>query len=293
VFDPMQRASVLCFAVVTALALAASGQSASLQAPTKVSAGSSFTISTTGEGSATFYLIGPSHILKRKVELGKSIEISGDDVTSSGSYRAIACESSNCATTYFQVLPLAAAKLRFLVHPSRVAVSTPNAINATAFVYDLFGNTVITPAKVEFRISLSNGSSSSRSGQTHRGISWFEMASTPKQGPLQIVASVGEAAEPRVIQQVASDACGLRMTATPSGRYVKLETDPIRDCTGNPLPDGTIVSFSMTDSLGRSTVDTPIKKDRAAAQFELSGPARVSVACGVALGNELSLGAKP
>jgi hypothetical protein len=70
---------------------------------------------------------------------------------------------------------------------------------------------------------------------------------------------------------------------------VKIETDAIRDCAGNPLPDGTIVSFTKTDDTGRSTVDTPIKKDKATAQFELSGNARISVACGVALGNELSV----
>ena len=46
----------------------------------------------------------------------------------------------------------------------------------------------------------------------------------------------------------------------------------------------------MARAAGKSSVDTPIKKDRAIAQFELTGPARISVACGVVSGNELSVG---
>jgi hypothetical protein len=166
-------------------------------------------------------------------------------------------------------------------------------VNGTALVSDRYRNTVITPVKVDFHLSLAGEAPSTRSVQTVRGIAWFEEASRPKQGVLKVVAALGEVSEPRVIQQVASDACGLRMSATPSGRSVTLQTDPIRDCKGNPLPDGTIVSFTKTDAAGRSTVDTPIKKDRAIAKFEVSGPAHVSVACGVALGNEISLGGRP
>jgi hypothetical protein len=255
-------------------------------------AGTAFKISTTGHGSATFYLMGPARAIKKSVQLGREIEISGNDVSVSGTYRAIAC-SSSCVSTEFQVQPAAPAKLNFLLHPSRVPVSSGNAINATAFVYDRFRNTVIKPTEVEFHISLPDGPTMTRTGETVRGVTWFEMGSTPRQGRLQIVASIGETAEPRVIQQVASDACGLRMTAAPAGRYVKLETAPIRDCAGNPLPDGTIVSFTKTDDDGRSTVDTPIKKDKATAQFEVKGRGRISVACGVALGNELTVGAQP
>jgi hypothetical protein len=172
-------------------------------------------------------------------------------------------------------------------------VSNGDAINATTLVFDRYRNTVLSPAKAEFHITLPDGPTMTRTAQTTRGITWFQLGSSPKQGRLQIVASVADVSEPRVIQQVASDACHLHMNAAPAGRYVKLETDPIRDCAGNPLPDGTIVSFIKIDNAGRSTVDTPIKKDRASAQFEVSGNARISVACGVALGNELSVGGRP
>ena len=281
----------LCFAILFS-SLPVLSQEAALHAPASVSAGSSFTITTTGSGSATLYLIGPSHVRKQSIKLGQGIEISGQDVTVSGTYQAVSCRSEGCVNTAFQVLPATASRLAFLLHPSRVPVSTPNSVNGTALVFDRYHNTVLTPTKVDFHLSL-GGETSTRSVQSVRGIAWFEMGSRPKQGALQVVASVDDTSEPRVIQQVASEACGLRMSAAPAGRVVKLQTDPIRDCAGNPLPDGTIVSFTKTDSAGKSTVDTPIKKDKATAQFEVSGPAHISVACGVVVGNELTLGGRP
>ena len=63
----------------------------------------------------------------------------------------------------------------------------------------------------------------------------------------------------------------------------------MRDCSGNALPDGTVVSFTKIDQGGKSTVDTPIKKSVARMQFRVRGPAQISVACGVVLGNEIVL----
>jgi hypothetical protein len=288
----MRIIAITFCAVIMVSGLTVFAQDTELHAPSKPSAGAPFTISTTGQGSANFYLLGPGRAIKKSVQLGRDIEVSGNEVSVSGTYRAIACNSS-CVSTVFQVPPAAPAKLSFLLHPSRVPVSSSNAINATAFVFDRFHNTIIRPTKVEFHIILPDGPTMTRTAEAVRGVTWFEMGSTPRQGRLQVVASIGETEEPRVIQQVASDACGLRMTAAPAGRYVKLETAPIRDCAGNALPDGTIVSFTKTDDAGRSTVDTPIKKDKATAQFEVKGHARISVACGVALGNELSVGGQP
>ncbi len=144
-----------------------------------------------------------------------------------------------------------------------------------------------------FRFSPGIGEPFNRRVPTELGIAWLQMGSTSKQGPLRVLASVGENAETRVIQQVASEACGLRMQATSGPRNVRLQTEPVRDCGGNPLPDGTVVSFTKIDGAGRSTVDTPIKKGVASAQFSVSGPARISVACGVVLGNEISFGGQP
>jgi hypothetical protein len=275
------------------LALPVMGQSTALRAPSSVSAGSSFSIATSGNGAATFYLLGPSHVVKRTIQLGQDLQILGSDVVVSGSYHAVACDSNGCANADFQVFPSSPARLSFLVHPSRVPVSAANAINATALVFDRFDNTVLERTNVEFHFSSAAGSTFERSVPTVRGVAWLQMGSTPKQGPLRVVASVGDTAEARIIQQVASEACGLRVQATSGSRMVMLRTEPVRDCGGNPLPDGTVVSFTKVDGAGRSTVDTPIKKGVASAQFAVTGRARISVACGVVLGNEISVGGQP
>jgi hypothetical protein len=109
---------------------------------------------------------------------------------------------------------------------------------------------------------------------------------------VQVTAAIGGVEEARVIQQVAAEACGLRMKAVTSGNNVTLETDPVRDCSGNALPDGTVVSFTKIDKAGKSTVDTPIKKGIARVQLSVQGPTQVSVACGVVIGNEVALNGK-
>jgi hypothetical protein len=275
------------------LAVPALGQSIGIRPPHAVTAGNSFSVTTGGSGSATFYLLGPSHVVKKTIQLGQDLPISGSDVANSGLYQLIVCDSSGCSSADLYALPSSPERLTFLVHPSRVPVSAANAINATALVSDRFRNTVVAPVTVMFHFSSADAGPYSHGVPTSRGIAWLEIGSTSKQGPLQIGASVAEASETRVIQQVASEACGIRMQATSEARRVRLRTDPVRDCSGNALPDGTIVSFTKIDDAGRSTVDTPLKKSVANAQFTLSGRARISVACGVALGNEVSIGGQP
>jgi hypothetical protein len=282
------------FATVLTLGIGAFtwAQSTVLEALSTSPAGKELSISARGNGKATLYLIGPSHVLKRTVELGQNVQIAGEDLTAAGIYQLVLCASDGCANKTVQILPAEASRLSFLLHPSRVPVSARNAVNATALVFDRYHNIVVAPTKVNFRINLAGQPANERSVTTNRGIGFFVMDSRPTQGTLEVKASLGDVTEPRVIQQVASEACHLKMNATSSGRTVNLQTDPIRDCAGNPLPDGTIVSFTKLDSAGKSTVDTPIKKERATAQFNVAGPARISVACGVVVGNEVALGGK-
>jgi hypothetical protein len=168
-------------------------------------------------------------------------------------------------------------------------VSTPASIDATAFVFDQNFNLVLAPSTVDFRIKPASGSGFTRQASTQKGVTWMRMDSTPHEGRVQVTAALGQAEEARVIQQVASDACGLRMKAIPNGKMVTLETDPVRDCSGNALPDGTIVSFTKVDKVGKSTVDTPIKKGVARVSLSVHGPAQISVACGVVLGNQIAI----
>ncbi|MGA7459143.1 MAG: hypothetical protein WBW69_02905, partial [Candidatus Korobacteraceae bacterium] len=58
-------------------------------------------------------------------------------------------------------------------------------------------------------------------------------------------------------------------------------------CAGNPVSDGTIVTFTSTDAKGKSTVDARIKKGIAEAELPASNGATISVASGVVVGNEI------
>jgi hypothetical protein len=94
------------------------------------------------------------------------------------------------------------------------------------------------------------------------------------------------------VQQVASDPCRLQIKGQRNAKGFVVETDPVRDCTGNPVPDGTVVTFTARDAQGTNTVDAPIKKGIARAQMVGSGPVTISAASGVVMGNELHLGAQ-
>jgi hypothetical protein len=232
-------------------------------------------------------------VVKRTVNLGSDLQILSRDVRTAGSYQVILCaSSSSCTSATFEVKAAQPAQLSFFLHPSRVPVSTRDSIDATAFVFDPYFNLVFTPAAVDFQVTPANGAGFSRRVSAQHGVAWMRMDSTPHEGRVQVAAVLGKVEEARVIQQVAAEACGLRMKAMPNGNMVTLETDPVRDCSGNALPDGTVVSFTKVDKEGKSTVDTPIKKGVARVQFSLHGPAQISVACGVVLGNEVALNGK-
>jgi hypothetical protein len=109
---------------------------------------------------------------------------------------------------------------------------------------------------------------------------------------LQIAASINDVSTRRVVQQVASDPCRLQIKGQRNAKGFAVETEPVRDCTGNPVPDGTIVTFTAKDAQGTGTVDAPIKKGIARAQMAGSGPVTISAASGVVMGNELHLGAQ-
>jgi hypothetical protein len=267
---------------------------AELHVPAVVEAGQAFSIplKDAGSGQATFYLVGPDHVMKRTVAFGSDLQIQSSDLRTAGRYQVILCDSSSCTSAIFEVKAAQPAHLSFFLHPSRVPVSTRDSIDATAFVFDQYFNLILTPAAVDFRITPASGAGFSREVSTRRGVAWMRMDSTPHEGRVQVTAALGSMEEARVIQQVAAEACGLRMKAVASGSMVTLETDPVRDCSGNALPDGTVVSFTKVDKAGKSTVDTPIKKGIARVQFSLDGRALISVACGVVLGNEVAVNGK-
>ncbi|HEY7617833.1 MAG TPA: hypothetical protein VH744_13590, partial [Terriglobales bacterium] len=265
-------------------------QSPQVRAPATIRAGETLTVGTGGSGSATLYVIAPGHVAKRQVRLGEDVQIGSEDTQSAGTYLILACDGSNCGNARVNVIANQPNDIAFLVHPSRIRVQQTNAISAVAVVLDRYQNLVLEPNTVKFQATMKGGPSAVLPQQTHNGIAWARLNSGAKEGKVEIAASVGEASERRIVQQVASEPCNLRASVQSAGGKLVLQTDPIRDCRGNALPDGTIVTFTKLDKLGRSTVDAPIKKGIARTQMAYAGPATISVACGVSLGNEIRVG---
>jgi hypothetical protein len=170
-----------------------------------------------------------------------------------------------------------------------VPVSNPNAISGVAFVWDAFHNLELSPQTVKFTVNPTEHSSISQARTSSNGIAWIRLTSAAKGGPAKIEASIGKTSETRVVQQVASDACNLRIKGSSLSHKVLVETDPVRDCSGNFVPDGTVVSFTVIDSSGKTTVDVPIKRGVAKVEIPATGRARITAASGVVSGNELDL----
>jgi len=281
---------ILVFVCSAWVALCEAETPPALHPPANVVAGEAITIPNSGGGAGTFYLIGPGHVAKRELKAGEDIHIGSADLAASGTYQAIICDGSDCASTSFYVAPAAGKELIFLVHPSRVAVGVPNAISAVTVVLDRFQNLAVQPEAVTFRATIKEKVISSPAQMTRNGVAWTRMNSGMNDGTVEISASLGETAERRVVQQVAAEPCHLHVSAEQKGDHLVLQTDPVRDCRGNPVSDGTIVTFTKLDKLGRSTVDAPIKKGVARTEMAFAGQATISVACGVVAGNDIQLG---
>jgi hypothetical protein len=269
---------------------AAAGAVASeIHPPAQVAAGSAISIPTSGSGEATFYLVGPSSVMKSKVQAGSDISLDSDKLEHAGRYTAVLCASDGCTSANFFVHPAAANRLSFLVHPSRVPVDSANRISAVAFVYDNFHNLVLKSEPVTFSILPKDGKPVSATRNSENGVAWVRLSSAKKEGPTKLGAAIGHANEIRVVQQVAADACNLRIKASRTKNDFLVETDPVRDCSGNSVPDGTVVSFTKVDEAGKTTVDVPIKRGVAKIEMPVEGRARVTVASGVVTGNELEI----
>ena len=268
-------------------------RAADLKLPDHAVAGQSITIGTSGDGSVTLYLFGPGQAIKRSISLGHEISLKGEDLRNAGLYTLIISGGDNPVSRQLYVQPAAPAKINFLARPSRVPVARPNVITGTAFIFDDFQNLVLAPTSVKFDLSVKDGGTTSRTVTSKYGVAFLDLGSSAKEGAAQLVASAGQANVRRVVQQVAADPCGgsLRMSVHREKNWLIAETAPVHDCSGNPVPDGTIVTFiEQSSNGGRSTVDARIKKGIARAQLPVQPNAVVTVAAGVVLGNEVRVG---
>jgi hypothetical protein len=279
----MTRMRSYHFASMVVLAMfATSAFAADLRVPATVAAGNGLSVSTSGSGAATLFLVGPGTAVKRQVQLGQEVQLTSEDLQKVGRYTVVIGDDS----ASFYVTPGPVSSIAFLARPSRVPADTPNVISGTAFIFDKYQNLVLQPEPIKFDLTV-NGQTTSRTEISKGGVAYAKLDSSKKEGPAQFVASSGNASVRRVVQQVASDPCSIRMTAQPGKSGILVRTDPVRDCAGNPVPDGTIVTFTATDSQGRSTVDARIKQGIAQAQLPASSGSTISVASGVVVGNEI------
>ncbi len=280
----MLRLIQFAFLIAALLFAARVADAAELRVPTDAVAGAEVSIPTSGSGDATFYLFGPGTAIKRPVKLGDDVRLTGNDLQFSGRYTAAL---SNGDSGVFFVAPAKPADVAFLARPSRVPASTRQVISGTAFVFDSNHNLVTQPTAVNFNLGVSQGRPETRTVSTKDGVAYVILDSGRQAGAAQFTASLNDDNVRRVVQVTASDPCNLRMRAQPAKNGILVETDPIRDCAGNPVPDGTIVTFTEVDNSGRSTVDARIKKGIAQAQLPQSESAQLSVAAGVVVGNEI------
>jgi hypothetical protein len=223
--------------------------------------------------------------------LGNEIPLSAKELQSAGKYIAIVC-TTECHSVGFFVAPAKPVNLTFLVHPSRAPVGQNDVVSGVALPFDEFRNLVLAPVPVDFQMTSKGGTPVSHKVNTQGGVAWFRASSGKAAGSLQVTASINDVASRRVVQQVASDPCQLRIKGQRTAKGIAVETEPVRDCTGNPVPDGTVVTFTAKNGKETSTVDAPIKQGVARAQMTSKGPVVISAASGVVMGNELRLGAQ-
>jgi hypothetical protein len=276
----------------TALAIAAThlavAQGPTMSLPKTVEAGKAFSVQSTGSGNATLYIVGPGQVLKRDVQLGKATYFPAGSLYNAGHYLAVLAGESSTQNESFDLLPATKpVSISFFAKPSRLPIGLHDGITGAVYIFDTYHNLIPTQTPVSFELSTPSGAVQRRIVVTHEGAAWTAMDSTAQQGVDKFVARIGDVSSTRIVGQVPGDPCGLKMSARLSGQKVQLVTDPVRDCSGNAIPDGTIVTFTETYNGTQSTIDEPLKHGIAEATLQIHTGARLSVASGVVVGNQI------
>jgi hypothetical protein len=272
---------------LAAIATCAIAQTTPLDWPKSIEAGSAVSVATSGNGKAVLYIIGIGQVLRHDVQLGGKMVLAPGELHNAGHYSAFLVGPSSTQTAEFDVTAQQPSSLSFLAKPSRLPVDLHEGISGVVYVFDAFRNLVLSPTQVSFELSEIGGATQTRVVTTQNGVAWLRLDSAPKAGAAQFQARVGAVAEKRIVQQVSGEPCNLRMSARKSGTRVEVETEPLRDCKGNAVPDGTIVTFIERNNGWESTVDVPLKRGVARTDLPANDGATISVATGVVMGNEI------
>lgn len=273
--------------VALAVSCLAHAQATHMTLPRQVVAGSAFTIGTTGSGKATLTFVGLSQVLRQDVQLGQPIPIAEGVLHNAGHYTAVLAGDSVHEDTGFVVVASShVSTVSLLAKPSRVPTGLHGGITGAVYVFDAYKNLITSPATVTFELS-GAGATQTRTTAMRNGSAWTQMDSAAKEGAADFSARVGDVTSTRIIREVPGEPCSLRMSARPGSHGIELQTDPLRDCGGNAVPDGTIVTFTEVYDGRQTTVDVPLKRGIAQAELPAYNGAKISAATGVVLGNEI------
>jgi len=282
----MLRFAWLVSAIVLAAFQLAGAQGLTL--PETIQAGAAFDVQISGTGNGTLYIVGPSQVLQQKVTLGQTASFDSGTLTNAGIYTVVLTGGSSTEHRTLNVLPAKdAAHITFLARPSRLPVNLHNGISGAVYVFDAYHNLIIKPMPVSFDLTPPSGAAQQRKATTVDGAAWVQLNSTPKEGMGKFVASADGVTSQRIVEQVPGAPCRLQMSASRSGQQLELQTEPVRDCSGNAVPDGTIVTFTEDYKGMQSTVDVPLKRGIAKVEMPAHNGATITVASGVVLGNEI------
>lgn len=263
-------------------------QAGGMQVPQSIEAGDGFSIQTNGSGKATLYIVGPNQVLMRDVEPGHAIFFAPGALHNAGHYLVILRTDDSIDKGEIDVTAAnKPSELSFLARPSRLPVGINGGITGAVYVFDAYKNLITVPEPVSFDLSTPFGATQSRVVPTHDGAAFTEMDSTQQQGADKFIARVSDVTSTRIVRQVPGDPCGIKMSARPSGNQIQVETEPLRDCGGNAIPDGTIVTFTETYQDAQATVDVPLKRGIAQVNMPAHNGAMLSAASGVVMGNQI------
>lgn len=286
-----RRTGVFVTAVALMASTAAVAQSSNMSLPPSVVAGSAFSIATTGSGKAVLYIVGPGQAVRHDVEMGQPVSISAGVLYNAGHYLVILANDSTTNTEPLDVVPAPNPEtLGFLAQPSRLPVGVHNGISGAVYVFDAYHNLITTSITASLELSNSSGTVQSRSLPTLNGLAWAEMDSASKESTVKFVARVDGISSTRIIDQVPGDPCAITISAQPQNGKLLVQTAPVHDCSGNAIPDGTIVTFTETHNDMQSTVDVPLKQGFASVIMPAYKGAKISAASGVVAGNEIIWG---
>jgi hypothetical protein len=259
-----------------------------MQLPRQVEAGKAFSIPTSGSGNATVYIVGLGQAIQREVSLGSPVSVPSGMLYAAGQYLVLLVNGSSRQTGTLLVVPQSQPhKLAFLAAPSRLPVDQPQGISGTVYVFDAYHNLITTALPVSFQLTDGSGGKQQLTTTASNGVAWTRMNSSGKEGNAIFLASAGNVSTRRVIDEVPGEPCSLSISAHTDGKALHLQTAPVADCSGNPVPDGTIVTFTERSEAGISTVDVPVKKGIASIDMPAIAGATFSVASGTMIGNEI------